>query len=116
MDQLGAATIQSATAFQAALPYVIGSLVIGVAGTAIALTVTSTIAIVAGAALVLIGTYALIGIIDLGIECSDNPGKFKGSLGKAIVKSEGAALTDMIGSVAQMFFLGSVFSFIRGIR
>ncbi len=101
----GAAIVRPDSTFQAALPYVIGSIALSVAGTVIALKVVSTAAIIAGVAIALFGLYSFVGVVTWGVECADDPAKFQKNMWKMTVTAATTVLTDIVGTILLRMFL-----------
>lgn len=100
---------QPVSTFNTALPYGIATLAVGVAGLAVAVTATSTAAIVAAAIFATMGAYGFIGVVGCGIMYSGDPQGFKDNVGKAMVTMAGTALTQIITNVAQALIFDAIF-------
>lgn len=92
--------ISPTSTFNAALPYGVATLAAGALGATIALTVTSTVATIAGAVVALFSAYAFIGVIACGCT-SRNTQEFQERIGKMMFTFGSFALAEILTTVAQ---------------
>lgn len=100
---------EGSSTFTRALPYAVATLGAAIAGIVIACTFPySTLALIAGIALAILGAYAFFGVVGCGIYYSDNPPAFSENVGKYMLTGAAGGVADTVKMSAQFLILNVI--------
>ena len=92
----------------AALPYGIGTLGVATVGIITCIAASSTIALIMGVALAVLGGYAFLGVLTCGF-ASGGPSEYHSNVWKHMATGAGAGIADIAVLVAKAVILKAIF-------
>jgi hypothetical protein len=105
---MAAHAVQRDSMFTTALPYGVGTLAMGVVGAITAIAATSTIGLIMGIALGILGAYGFIGVLSCAFT-SRNSEDFGNNIWKHMATFVGTGIADVVVMVVKAVILEAIF-------